>query len=158
MRLCLSCYHMWPGDALLCGHCGRSFGGRLCARRHRSPTGARCCVQCGLTELTVPTRSLPLGWLPVLLSAGILLLAGLSLWRFLEPSVLAETHRFFAWLTVIAVIVLCLPGGFGRRVRRSASRTLSGLWRLVFWGLGYRLARELVRGLASATQGRRRRY
>ena len=63
MRLCLTCFHIWPSGALFCGRCGRSFGHRLCQRRHESPPSARVCTKCGSHELTTPTLYLSLGCL-----------------------------------------------------------------------------------------------
>lgn len=82
MRLCLTCFHIWHDDAARCGHCSRSFGGRLCdaKRPHISPPHAQYCVQCGRTNLTRYTRSLSLGWLAGCLAWAGVLLAFKWLW------------------------------------------------------------------------------
>lgn len=157
MRLCLSCYHLWPGDALLCGHCARSFGGRLCARHHRSPASARCCVQCGLTELTVPTRSFPLGWFPLLLIWGCVILLGLWGWHQVGSAVEHGVRQIILYAAGIAIVLALIPGKTGRHLRRGALRVISVLGRLLFLGLGYRLARETVRIMAAIIKGQRRR-
>lgn len=63
MRFCLSCRLISPAEALFCGRCGSSSGGRLCPRHHRSPAGSLFCVHCGRQELTLSTLHLPFGWL-----------------------------------------------------------------------------------------------
>jgi hypothetical protein len=76
MKLCLDCRRVWPAEALICGSCRRSFGGRLCPGRHLSPSRAACCTTCGSRKLLQPARFLNLG-LPTRLCAwaiGLLLL------------------------------------------------------------------------------------
>ena len=157
MRLCLSCYHIWPGEAILCGHCGRSFGGRLCARRHLSPASARCCIQCGHPQLTESTASFPLGWIPLLLCLGAVLGSGLWLWHRVERPLLVQVQQVAVWTVILWLALMLLPGSFGYNVRRSLSRLCQGLWRLLFWGIGYRLVRDLTRIIAQVVAGNRTR-
>lgn len=76
MKYCLDCRRAWPSEALICGTCRRSFGGRLCANKHLSPAGSSCCVTCGSRILLHPARYLNLST-PIWLCSwliGILLL------------------------------------------------------------------------------------
>lgn len=163
MRLCLTCYRVWPREAILCGHCGRSFGGRRCPRRHLSPAAARCCVQCGATPLTEPTASVPLAWLPLGLAWGSALLVVIGLWHAVQRPLLAalarDLERLAAWTIVIGLVLMLLPGDLGRWARCATSRLFSGLGRLLVCGLAYRLLRDGLRLLAlglAAGRGPRR--
>jgi len=156
MKLCLSCYHLWPVEALLCGQCGRSFGGRLCARRHHSPPSSRVCVHCGLTELTAPTAYVPLGWvIPVLLGCGFLLAMSAG-WHLAQPAAFAWLKSAFVYVCLGAVIIFLLPGRLGRDVRRLVTRFLRGAWRLLLFGAGYRMLRATLHSLKELLGGRRR--
>jgi hypothetical protein len=54
VKYCLECHRIWPSEALICGSCRKSFGGRLCHQHHLSPPGATCCVVCGSRKLLHP--------------------------------------------------------------------------------------------------------
>lgn len=156
MRLCLSCYRLWPREAILCGWCGRSFNGRLCPRRHLSPASARCCVLCGQTPLTEPTASLPLGWLAALLVWSALAGLAVCVWHFISTPLEHEARQGLAWLMTGGVVLALIPGALGRQVRARVSRFLRGLWRLALYGAGYRLLRDTGRWLHSLVEGSRR--
>ena len=170
MRLCLSCRFVSPADALFCGRCGRSFGGRLCPRHHRSPAGSKFCVHCGRQELTQATLHLPLGWLSRLTAWGCVLLA---------LSLLAHHFGSLAWSavclanwTLIHVLNLCpcavwkgavlgsqwllalflvswlLPGSTGQRLRTGLRHALHWTFRA-----GKRLALGFGRGMLRLAEG-----
>jgi RNA polymerase subunit RPABC4/transcription elongation factor Spt4 len=154
MRLCLSCYRLWPRGALFCGACGRSFGGRVCKRRHVSPPGAQVCIQCGESELTEATGYLSFGWLSGLVSVVALLLLSIWLLRHLRESftLLVATldwlllHLFglppqalergsavlIGWGIVIGLILMALPRRVRGNVSRSLGSTLGSVWRFVY--------------------------
>lgn len=84
MKLCLSCFHVWPAHAAYCGYCHRTFGGRLCPKKHLSPVTAQYCIQCGSNNLTDPTSHLSLGWIVRLFAIVIVLGTAIVLWIFLR--------------------------------------------------------------------------
>lgn len=57
MIICRSCFTVWPDEALYCGQCKRSFGGRRCPKGHLSPPSVTACVQCASTELSGSTTT-----------------------------------------------------------------------------------------------------
>ena len=159
MKLCLSCRRLWPREALLCGYCGCSFGGRLCSRRHISPASARCCIICGQTELTPPTGYLPLGWLIALLTWGGLMLAGLWFWQSVRHPLMNGLEQIAVMVAAVGIVLALVPGPLGRGMRMSVSRLLRGVWRLLLFGAGYRLLRVTSRWLHGLVDGSaRRRY
>ncbi len=146
MRLCLSCRFVSPADSLLCGRCGRSFGGRLCPRHHLSPAGSRFCVQCGKQELTESTLFLSLGWLSRLIAWGaVLLLVSLlthhaggfahclwtaACWALVHLlnvcpcAVVGEAVGALTWLLALLLLSWLLPGTAGARLRGALLGTL----------------------------------
>ena len=60
MRYCNQCGKMTAGDALYCGHCGRTYDVRLCPRQHANPRGATVCSKCGSRELSTPQPAIPI--------------------------------------------------------------------------------------------------
>jgi len=150
MRLCLSCRFVSPAASLLCGRCGRSFGGRLCPRHHLSPVGSRFCVQCGKQELTDATLFLSLGWLSRLLAWGVALLlislithhaGGLAhgLWavawwalvhllNICPCVVMRELVGVLTWLLALLLLSWLLPGIAGARLRGALFGTLRWTW------------------------------
>ncbi|MCX6379862.1 MAG: hypothetical protein NT023_10365 [Armatimonadetes bacterium] len=148
MKLCLSCYRLWGSQTQFCGHCGRSFGGRLCRARHLSPPASQFCVQCGNTELSEPTRCLSLNGL-VLVVTGLFLcgLFRVALWfapalgAFLRPALGNVLARMMEPLLLILLVLFLLPGQFGRDARRRAGRFVERLP-----GQVWRFARSLWRG------------
>ncbi len=146
MRLCLSCRFVSPADSLLCGRCGRSFGGRLCPRHHLSPAGSRFCVRCGKQELTESTLFLSMGWLSRLIAWGAVLLlisliarhaGGLarSLWavawwalihllNICPCAVVRELVRALTWLLALLLLSWLLPVAAGARLRGALFGTL----------------------------------
>ena len=147
MKLCLSCYHLSPGESVYCGTCGRSFGGRICRtkKKHLSPPSAQVCVQCGSTDLTDSTLFFPLGWIWRTIVFGCLLLL---LWgsmptiivlsgrifdgRF-SPIVLLDTLLF--WLIVFGFfywLLSIIPGGVGKQLLKLIDGTLQLLVKQIF--------------------------
>lgn len=97
MRICLTCRNASPVDALFCLNCGRSFGGRICDKHHRSPAASRYCIACGSSDLSRSTRSLDtgclfrvIGWLLVVVCLKLLL---------------ENTGAIFSFLSTIAMFV-----------------------------------------------------
>lgn len=170
MRLCLSCRFVSPAGSLLCGRCGRSFGGRLCPRHHLSPAGSQFCVQCGKKELTDPTLFLPLGWLSRLLAWGVALLllslishhvgglAGslwsLACWSLIHllnvcPCAIVQgVAKASIWLLALLVFSWFLPGPAGTRLRGALLGTLHWTGRIA-----YRLTRGFGRWLHHRVEG-----
>ena len=146
MRLCLSCRFVSPAGSLLCGRCGRSFGGRLCPRHHLSPAGSQFCVQCGKKELTDSTLFLTLGWLSRLLAWGMALLLlsllshhvgglahslwSVACWSLLHllnicPCVVVQGMvRALTWLLALLLLSWFLPGTAGARLQGALFGTL----------------------------------
>lgn len=146
MHLCLSCRFVSPAGSLLCGRCGRSFGGRLCSRHHLSPAGSQFCVQCGKQELTESTLFLSLGWVSRLIAwGGALLLISLithhasglayGLWavawwavvhllNVCPCAVVRELVRALTWLLALLLLSWLLPGTAGARLRGALLGTL----------------------------------
>lgn len=174
MRLCLFCYRLWPRDALFCGACGRSFGGRLCPARHLSPRSARVCVQCGRDELSEPTASVPFGWLTLLLSGLCLLGAWKWTWHHLElvyaaflaglngalgllfdlPPHAVErlTAQAVHWLVFWTLALHLLPGRKGRDIRRAVFGAVRRFGQIVCGVLAVQVARRV---LAAGRRARR---
>lgn len=146
MRLCLTCFRLWPVGAQYCGYCGRSFGGRICRTKkaHRNPPGAQYCVQCGSPDLTDGTPYLPLGclnrilawgsiglvvrwlWLQIagLLRAGAIL--GHSTRLDISPAVIL--NRCVTWLLLLFLLnwfvswlLSLFPGEAGKQLRSSVA-------------------------------------
>jgi hypothetical protein len=109
MRLCLTCYHMAPAGAPFCGHCGRSFGGRLCDKWHMSPPTARYCVHCRRTSLTDPTSYLPLGWVGPGITLFLLLIAAAVIWRAVGCPVEALLTHVLSLGIALFIFSLFLP-------------------------------------------------
>ena len=149
MRLCLSCYRLWPRGAVYCGTCARSFEGRLCPARHISPAGARACIHCGATELTETVASLPLGWLTSLIAAAVVFgIAGLVLrhlgwgltamvWLLahllgVEPHDLVRAvNGLISWAITGAILLQFLPPAQRHAVMRFVSSVYRSALRLV---------------------------
>ncbi|BDI31463.1 hypothetical protein CCAX7_35140 [Capsulimonas corticalis] len=139
MRLCLTCRYVSPEGAVHCGHCGRTFGARLCPSRHPSPPDAEYCVQCGKANVTDATRCLPLGWCTRALTLLIVLLAlrwafgsapsllqgmwNLSDWISLHLLGISLCHmravllQIAAWFVALFLVSYLLPGSVGGHVR-----------------------------------------
>lgn len=113
MKLCLSCFHVWPAGAAFCGHCNRTFGGRLCPKKHMSPVTARYCITCGSNKLTDPTTHLSLGWAVRLFTIGIVVGLVIVLWLvFRRPLEELGAYLFQTVLFVgILLIVIRLIAG-----------------------------------------------
>jgi hypothetical protein len=137
MKLCYDCRRVSPREAVFCAFCNRSFTGRVCPRGHTSPPYARCCIQCGApeTELSVPTRSLNLSFLPPMLSACFLLGGGWLVWTLISPAVSKTTTNvvtgakvaFIHYAQVFLLLFFAtffLPGRLGDNLRRVFWRTL----------------------------------
>ena len=73
MTFCLDCRRVWPREALICGTCRRSFGGRLCDNKHISFATATNCTICGSRKLLQPARYMRLQF-PIMLLASIVML------------------------------------------------------------------------------------
>lgn len=169
MKLCLTCYRLWPAKATYCGHCGRSFGGRICRTKkaHRSPRDAQFCMECGSADLTDPTPYLSLGCFSHLLTWGA---AILLLWLLLprsgrvvgwlyaltgnrlnvnfNPIVLLDHCLFwllflFMWYVLLSALLSMIPGEAGKQLNR-----------LVFGSIGL-LLKLLSDGIALIFQGMR---
>lgn len=56
MIFCRSCKRVSPHKSRFCGHCAKSFGGRLCPKGHKNPVFANCCTECASTELSTSTN------------------------------------------------------------------------------------------------------
>ena len=170
MRLCLSCRFVSPAGSLLCGRCGRSFGGRLCPRHHLSPAGSQFCVQCGKKELTDATLFLSFGWLSRLLAWGMALLlisfithhAGSlvrSLWavacwslihllNICPCAVVQQMMRIVSWLLALLLLSYFLPASGGTRLRGVLLGALRWSGRVA-----YRLTRGFGRWLYHRIEG-----
>lgn len=144
MKYCLDCRRAWPSEALICGTCRRSFGGRLCANKHLNPAGSTCCVTCGSRKLLHPARYLNLSS-PICLCSwlvGILLLklavANFGILVGLAVSVVEAVGSFviglplgqlFASLPQAAVVLGLLWLGF-RRILGVNSQLVKAIERL----------------------------
>jgi len=146
MRFCLSCYRL-STSGLYCGHCGRSFGGRLCKgkKKHLNPPDAQFCSQCGSDKLTDPTVSLPLGWLTLALVGGCCWL----FWRLTLPwmwpvLVMILDRLLFAllWVGLIYALLTLIPGEVGRQLRRLFSSVIKLLSQE-----GTRLIKSLIKAV-----------
>lgn len=146
MRVCLSCWFVSPVGSLLCGRCGRSFGGRLCPRHHLSPAGSQFCVQCGKQELIEATLFLSLGWLSRLIAWGAVFLlislithhAGglahsfwaVASWALIHMlnicpcAVVQKTVKALTWFPALLLLSWLLPGATGTRLRGALLGTL----------------------------------
>lgn len=181
MKFCLTCHRLWPPRATYCGHCGRSFGGRICRTKkaHRSPRDAQFCVECGCTDLTDPTPYLSLGCLSYLLTGGgiILLLGWLlpfsgrvagwlttsvasRLMHSFNPLLLLDRCLF--WLFSMAMLYVLLasflsliPGEVGKQLNRLVFGSLGLLLRLLNEGLSiaFRILGKLLQFLFKRSQG-----
>jgi hypothetical protein len=89
MKYCSNCRHITPGEALFCGHCGRSYNVKLCPARHSNSREALVCSDCGSRDLSTPAHRLSIG--------GSLLQSGLRL-----------LPRFLPWLFAVAAALLVL--------------------------------------------------
>ena len=158
MRLCLTCYHVWPNEAQVCGSCGRSFGGRACRRRgHLNPKDAQFCVRCGTQELTEATNYVPLGWLSrglawLCVIAAIVWLSHrpeLAVWflfatidwlfHALPDQLKDEAATWLALVFIFVMFSLATPGKTGVSMRRTVFRGLRMMTRLLGRGLKYSL-------------------
>jgi hypothetical protein len=77
MKYCYHCNHITPGTPLFCNSCGRSYGVKLCPRRHVNPRTAEACSQCGSRDLSTPQPRVP-WWVP-LVEFAVSLLPGVIL-------------------------------------------------------------------------------
>lgn len=74
MILCLNCKTLSSRGARYCSYCKRSFSGRLCDKGHPSPMGAKCCSECGSSDLAKPTKAIRLSALSFLVACCAVLL------------------------------------------------------------------------------------
>ena len=170
MRYCLKCRHL-SGNGPLCTHCGRSFGGRLCNHkkgRHLNPPDANFCGQCGSTQLTEATSSLPLGWVSQMLLLFLLIGAGGVVVKGVAPALLGALSWPDGWsfqaltgyrspavwaieksahililLLVFYGLSALIPGEAGRQFRSVVTNFLNHLIRGVFKALGQLLSAVL---------------
>lgn len=84
MIYCCNCRKLSSNKSKYCVRCKNSFGGRLCDKGHLSPTDARCCRECGSSELAKPVRSLNLH-LPMVALALIIALVCLKVLLVIFP-------------------------------------------------------------------------
>lgn len=90
MIYCCNCRKLSASGSKYCVRCKKSFGGRLCEKGHLSPTDARCCRECGSSELAKPVRTVNLQ-LPTIVLAWILALLCLKMFWTIVPSLLQVT-------------------------------------------------------------------
>lgn len=156
MRYCLSCKYLSPNDAVYCGHCARSFGGRRCTQHHLSPPDSKVCIQCGATELTEATGSfLPQQILGIVGIVAAIAIGATTIPRLVQSGAQGAqqlTHRIFsvqtldlflAYIVLPTVLLHLIPGEIGRVIRRNLARTLDRLLRSTlnfFSGIPYFLS------------------
>jgi hypothetical protein len=150
MRLCLTCRYLSPRDALYCGHCARSFGGRRCPHHHLSPPDANVCIRCGAAELSEAARSLSVSALVQGALVGVialaLVLAGPSLLQSLGRGVaglfppgfaIRLLDRVLGFVLITSLLLHLVPGELGKVVRQQAALSV---------GLFLSLLRAVVAG------------
>jgi hypothetical protein len=147
VKLCLDCRRAWPADALICGTCRRSFGGRLCQRNHLSPAGSTCCTTCGSRQLLRPARYLNLR-LPALILSWIV---GLILLKLVFANIGAFLGLVFAALGAALSFVLGQSVGLALGAQLQYVVVLALLWLAFRKILG---ARSLpIRGVEILVEG-----
>jgi len=141
MTICLSCYHCWPESAIYCGSCQRTFQGRRCPHAHLSPKDARYCIECGTSDLSVPTKWITTGWV-------CRLAAWMVAFCFLKPLLILIGKLCLGILAVCLLMSLLLRLLFGR------SGVVGGLiGPLLIGHLLFRLIGLFFRGLGYLIQG-----
>ena len=149
MRLCLRCFYLSPASRH-CTHCGGKFGnwGRWCRNNHwNGDVTARFCQECGQAippADTVPF--VPLGWVGRSLTFACLWLFGIWAYHRLDrvgevlstvgtlclvtvtgkdPTIIRQyVYGLAAWLVILTIFSLLLPGETGRTVRRAERKVL----------------------------------
>ena len=142
MRYCLSCKYLSPSDAVYCGHCARSFGGRRCPQHHLSPSDSKVCIQCGTSELTEATGSFsPQRLLGVMGVVAVGIIGAVTIPRLVQSGAQGAKQltsqffsvwmldRFLAYVVLPAILLHLIPGEIGRVIRRNLSRALDRLLR-----------------------------
>jgi len=173
MKYCRDCRRLWPTEALFCGSCRRSFGGRRCNAGHLSPATASCCTTCGSRKLSLAARHTDLA-LPVRAVAcvvGLLLLKFIfaNLWAILAivvrsmwalasfvvgDSVREALATIFPTIVVATLIwiafrkILGRHSGAGKGIERLTWLLLVALTRAAA-----RLARQLVVWITTRSSG-----
>ncbi|BDI34171.1 hypothetical protein CCAX7_62220 [Capsulimonas corticalis] len=130
MRLCLTCRHMAPAGAPFCGHCGRSFGGRLCSQWHLSPPSARYCVHCRRTALSDPTSFIPLGWVGPGITVLMFIIAATGIWRVAGRPVEAMAVHLLRIGIVLFIFSLFLPPPVRSGLHRTAVASIGFLGKM----------------------------
>ncbi len=171
MILCVRCRKLWPAGSLYCGHCGKSFGGSLCSKRHLNPAKTDICLRCGSDELTDTARSLNLRTIALLLAWSVALLilktavhnAGrISAVAFSVITLLFEFVAGFGVETFLAeafrlLVLALLIVGF---VSLAFPKQRDSVWRFTFRALrsvtqiSLRLSCSSLKALATWVQGR----
>ena len=181
MKLCLTCYRLSPAKAGYCGHCGCSFGGRVCRTKkaHRNPRDAQFCVECGSADLTDPTPYVSLGCFSHLLTWGgaILLLwwllphgVGFIGWLYalvgsklnVSINLVALLNRCFygltiliIWYVTLSIVLAILPGDANKQLNRLIFGAFSLMLRLLSEGLGlvFQALRQVLRLVFNSVGG-----
>jgi len=142
MRFCLSCRHLSHAGTF-CGHCGRSFGCRVCnsKKKHKSPPDAQYCLECGSSELTEPAHYVPLGCVSWIIGWGCIVLLVRGLWGLISstkliPLVLSYCLYWCVILFLIDFFLGLIPGELGKPLRQLLFGTVRQLLRGVQHGLG----------------------
>ena len=143
MHLCLACRGVSPRGSAFCGHCARSFGGRLCPNRHRNAPSVRCCTTCGSPALTECARSLRLGWL----SSSLAGLCALGTWKWVvaHPILCLDTlWKGGTW--ILGILLNTSACVAGMELRNAVC------WLVACWLAGHALA--LIPGSAASLVSR----
>lgn len=145
MRLCLTCYSLWPREAAFCGKCRRPLGTKRCPKGHANSlfSPATTCLVCNEGPLDgVPC--LPLDW--VITGLTLLLLFGLWRWGWEHAGAIIAT---FWKVTLWTLGILCntTPGHVSRMLRQTLA------WYVTLWLLSYLLPQAAGR---STRQGLRK--
>jgi len=172
MRLCLLCKHMAAAEAIRCGYCSGTFGGRRCSKDHLNPPGSDqlFCSTCGRDDLTVYSPSINFAPLARLLCWWLVVGAGLYLLKrwtcvvalgilginwvvvhvFSGPTYAIQhvVATAVAWALILLFASLFLPQHSGHVLR-------CWLWRMILRMamLLFRLGLAGIRGLVMLVQG-----
>jgi len=135
MKFCYACGKTTGGKPLYCNFCGRSYGVKLCPRRHINPRMAEACSRCGNRNLSIPQPKIPVLWR--ILAVSILVVTGALLFS-ASLGVMAEILAAPIQRTVVAsspeplIIIALLWGLWGTLVPyalRVATHRLLKKWR-----------------------------
>src|SRR5437773_316303 len=102
MRYCSNCKRINTDHPPFCRYCGRSWYVRLCPRGHPNPRDANFCGDCGNTDLTETTGSIPF-WLRAVAWIGVGLILFTAAPTIFELASTALVQFFCAVISLIFI-------------------------------------------------------